>query len=156
MLLISSGCGRYAHLEWFCTEPGEEGRYYLAVQAAPILDPEGPTPGYVMQDGSRPTASIVPNPGKDENRVKQASGYYTLVSTDLLRSPTVSHDLPRSSPTISTISHHLISRQARGYYTLRVTHWAFEAGPLVNGETRVGCASFGQVRAPHDLPMISP
>ena len=67
------------HKEWFCTEANEHGRYYLAIEAADVLDPSGPVPGFVMHDGSHPgNAELVPNPGRDSNSVKHARGYYVL------------------------------------------------------------------------------
>lgn len=65
--------------EWFCTGPGEEGRYYLALRSAALLDPRGPVPGYLMWDGTTPSSELlVPQQGLAGNQLKEARGYYTL------------------------------------------------------------------------------
>ena len=69
---------RTAYVEWFCTQQGEEGRYFLAIRAATVLDPNGPVPGHVMYDGKRPVNPLVPRPGLQPNRLKAARGYYLL------------------------------------------------------------------------------
>ena len=38
------------------------------------------------------------------------------------------------------------SRQARGIYSVRVSHTTFEDGPLAVGERRRGCVSYSQLR----------
>ena len=89
--------------EWFCTVPGQEGRYYVALRAGDLFDANGPVPGYVMYDGRRPTsAALVPLPGKTPNQLKEA----------------------------------------RGFYTVSVTHKVFRDGPIAPGESREGCISY--------------
>lgn len=94
--------------EWFCTSPGDEGRYYVAVRAAETFDASGPNPGYVLPNGQRPTEAdaLEPAPGRPLNRLKPA----------------------------------------RGYYTISVLHRAFQQGPIMPGEVRIGCVSYGQMR----------
>ena len=64
--------------EWFCTAPGDEGRYFIAVRAGALFDASGPVPGYVLENGRRPTDALVPLPGQPLNRLKPARGYYAI------------------------------------------------------------------------------
>ena len=54
------------------------GRYYITLTTDALFDPSGPTPGYVMWDGTRPTAVQEPAPGGPNNAVKEARGFYTV------------------------------------------------------------------------------
>ena len=65
--------------EWFCTAPGDEGRYYVALRAGPVFNAGGLQPGYVMFDGRRVMdPELEPLPGQALNRLKPARGYYTV------------------------------------------------------------------------------
>ena len=50
----------------------------LLHQAATVFDPFGPIPGYVLHNGLQSGTRFTPNPGRDNNRVKEARGYYIL------------------------------------------------------------------------------
>jgi hypothetical protein len=50
----------------------------LLHQAATVFDPFGPIPGYVDHNGLQAVTRFRPNPGRDNNRVKEARGYYIL------------------------------------------------------------------------------
>ena len=66
--------------EWFCTAPGEEGRYHVALTTDELFDVGGPVPGYVLHDGSRPEegTELIPAPGQQNNQLKPMRGYYTI------------------------------------------------------------------------------
>ena len=68
------------HQEWFCTSPGDEGRYYVALRAGAVFDEAGPNPGFVMPDGRRPNEDdeLEAAPGQPLNMLKPARGYYTI------------------------------------------------------------------------------